>query len=138
MTADSNSDDQIRAILSSVRTIALVGASANPARPSHDVMGFMRAHGYRVLPVNPGLAGQTILGEPVFGIREPIDMVDIFRNSEAAGAAVDEALAVGAPVIWLQLGVINQPAAERAIAAGAKIVMDRCPKIELRRLGMLG
>jgi uncharacterized protein len=132
------SDEQLAQLLTSVGTIAMVGASDNPARASHGVMQFLQNHGYRVIPVNPGLAGQTLLGQMVAGslsdIAEPIDMVDIFRNSDAAGAVVDEAMAVGAKAVWMQLGVVNQDAAGRAEAAGLQVVMDRCPKIEIARL----
>lgn len=134
------SDAEIASILRDTRTIALVGASPQPARPSFAVMRFLVARGYRVLPVNPGLAGGTIQGLPVFAsladLPEPVDMVDVFRNSEAAGSVVDEALAL-APrprVIWMQVGVSNPAAAARAEAAGLRVVMDRCPKIEYRRL----
>jgi len=137
---DSYPDAYIRAILSSVRTIAMVGASANEARPSFIVLKYLAGRGYKMLPVNPGLAGGTILGMPVYGaLRDapgPIDMVDIFRKSEAAGAAVDEALALDPlpAVIWMQLTVRDDAAAARAEARGVKVVMNRCPKIEYGRL----
>jgi uncharacterized protein len=134
------SDQELRDLLTSVETIALVGASAKPERASNSVMAFLLAHGYRVIPVNPGLGGQRILDQAVVerlsDIGEPIDLVDIFRNSDAAGDSVDEAVAIGAKAVWMQLGVINQDAAERAEAAGLKVVMDHCPKIEIARLGI--
>jgi len=135
------SDADLAALLQGVKTIAMVGASANPARDSHGVMAFLQRQGYRVIPVNPGLAGQELLGETVaaslFDIEAPIDMVDIFRNSQAAGPIVDEAIAAGAKAVWMQLGVINPEAAARAEAAGLTVVMNRCPKIEIPRLGLL-
>ena len=135
-------DDLLRAVLGSVRSVAVVGVSANPARPSHAVMAFLQRHGYRCVPVNPGLAGQTLLGETVGAdlraLSEPVDMVDVFRNSAAAGAVVDAAVAIGAKVAWLQLGVRDDEAAARAEAAGLRVVMDRCPKIEMLRLGLAG
>ena len=135
------SDEEIVALLQTSRTVALVGASAKPDRDSHAVMAFLQAQGYRVIPVNPGLAGQSLLGEKVVStladIVGPIDIVDIFRNSDAAGQIIDEAINAGAKAVWLQLGVINPQAADRAKAAGLKVVMDRCPKIEIPRLGLL-
>jgi len=116
----------------------MVGASANWNRPSFFAMKYMQQKGFRVIPVNPGVAGQEILGETVAAnlaeIEEPIDMVDIFRNSEAAGAITDEAIAAGAKIVWMQLGVRNDEAAKRAEDAGLRVVMNRCPKIEYARL----
>lgn len=130
----------IKALLEETRTIALVGASDRPDRPSYGVMRQLQAHGYRVIPVNPQITGEHVHGEYVFRelsqIGEPIDMVDIFRRPEAAGDAVDEAIAAGAKSVWMQLGVINQQAAARAEAAGLKVVMDRCPAIDIPRLGV--
>lgn len=140
MNHDAYSDDVIRAILSSVKTVAMVGASANEVRPSFFVLKYLLDRGYHVHPINPGLAGKAILGRTVYGslaeVPEPIDMVDIFRNSEAAGAIVDEALALQPlpKVIWMQLSVRNDAAAAKAESAGLQVVMDRCPKIELGRL----
>lgn len=132
------SDDDIKALLERVRTVALVGASDRPDRPSNEVMAALQRHGYRVIPINPQIAGEHIHGEFVFGdmavLGDPIDVVDIFRNSAAAGAVVDQAIAVGAKAVWMQLGVIDEAAAARAEAAGLAVVMDRCPAIELRRL----
>ena len=127
----------LRALLASVRTIAVVGVSANPARPSNEVLAFLVARGYDCVGVNPGIAGQRVHGAPVVGslaeIGRPIDMVDIFRASEKAGQTVDEALALPQRprVIWMQLGVTDPAAKARAEAAGLTVVMDRCPKIEL-------
>lgn len=132
------SDAELTSLLNEVRHIALVGASDRPERASHEVMAVLLAHGYRVTPVNPALAGRTIHGQMVVAsladVPAPIDLVDIFRNSEAAGPIVEEAIAVGAKAVWMQLGVINPAAAARAEAAGLRVVMDHCPKIELRRL----
>lgn len=132
-------DTEIRDILTSVRTIALVGWSPKPDRPSHGVAAFLKRRGYRVIPVNPGQAGQEALGETVVAsLAEagPVDMVDIFRRSEEAGAVVDQAIAVGAKVVWMQLSVVDEAAADRARAAGLRVVMDRCPAIEIPRLGL--
>jgi uncharacterized protein len=137
---DGLSDETIRAILTSVRTIAVVGASPNPLRPSNDVLGFLVDRGYETYPVNPGHAGALIRGRPVSArladVPARIDMVDVFGNSANAGAAVDEALELDPlpRVIWMQLGVINEEAAARARAKGVTVVMNRCPKIETRRL----
>ncbi|CUW40769.1 putative CoA-binding protein [Magnetospirillum sp. XM-1] len=131
------SDSLIDHIFKTVRTIAVVGFSNNPSRPSHYVAAYLQQRGYRVVPVNPGLDGQEFLGETVYkdlaSIPFPVDMVDIFRNSDAAGPITDEAVAMGAKVVWMQLDVINEEAAARAEAAGLAVVMDRCPKIELGR-----
>ena len=133
-------DDEIAKLLTNARTIAMVGASDRPDRPSHGVMKFLQGHGYRVIPVNPQITGEHVHGEFVWRelaqIGEPIDIVDIFRRPIAAGEAVDEAVAVGAKAVWMQLGVINEEAAERAEQAGLKVVMDRCPAIEIPRLGI--
>ena len=140
MAARDYPDELIRRVLNESRVIALVGASPNAARPSHSVMRFLQAHGHKVYPVNPTRAGETINGETVLAaladLPETPDMVDIFRRSEQAGDAVDAAIAAGARSVWLQLGVIDEAAAARAEAAGLTVIMDRCPAIEYRRLGM--
>jgi uncharacterized protein len=131
-------DDDIAELLGSARTIAMVGASDRPDRASHGVMRALQAHGYRVIPVNPNITGEHLHGEFVWRelsqIGVPINIVDIFRRSDAAGEAVDQAIAVGAKAVWMQLGVIDEIAAERAEAAGLEVVMDRCIKIDMLRL----
>ncbi len=134
------SDETVREILTTVRTIAVVGASPNPARPSNEVLGYLVAKGFETYPVNPWHAGGLIRGRPTYArladVPAPIDMVDVFRNSAAARGAVDDALNLDPlpAVIWMQLGVVNEEAAERARARGVTVVMNRCPKIEFRRL----
>ncbi len=133
------SDAKIRRILATVRTIAMVGASTNWNRPSYFVMKYLQGKGYRVIPVNPGAAGQELQGERVYAslrdIPDKIDMVDIFRASDAVPPIVEDAIAIGAKVVWMQLGVRNDAAAARAEAAGLDVIMNRCPKIEFGRLG---
>ncbi|HLQ18530.1 MAG TPA: CoA-binding protein [Tabrizicola sp.] len=133
------SDAEIRDILTSVKTIALVGWSPKPDRPSHRVADFLKRKGYRVIPVNPGHAGETALGETVVATLAeagPVDMVDIFRRSEEAGAVADEAVRLGAKVVWMQIGVVDEAAASRARTAGLRVVMNRCPAIEIPHLGL--
>ena len=136
LTADAD----IKALLENARTIAMIGASDRPDRPSYGVMAKLQAHGYRVIPVNPQITGEHVHGEFVFRdlsqLGDPIDIVDIFRNSAAAGEAVDQAIAAGAKAVWMQLGVVNEEAAARAEAAGLQVVMDRCPAIDIPRLGV--
>ena len=140
MNHDSYDVDYIRSILQNVKTIALVGASGNEVRPSYMVMKYLLGKGYEVIPVNPSLAGQQLLGQNVYrslkDIPTPVDMVDIFRNSQAAGAITDEALALDPKpkVIWMQLLVRNDEAAARAEAQGLQVVMNRCPKMEYGKL----
>ena len=133
-------DEDIRALLTNARTIAMVGASDRPDRPSYGVMKRLQDHGYRVISVNPQITGEHIHGEFVFRelgqLGDPIDIVDIFRRSDAVEPIVEEAIAIGAKAIWMQLGVVNEAAAARAEAAGLKVVMDRCPAIEIPRLGI--
>lgn len=132
--------EEIRRILGEVRTIALVGASDKPHRPSHEVMAYLQGRGYRVIPVNPKLAGQTLLGETVYpdlaSLPMNVDMAELFLASERTDPVMDAAVAQKIPVIWLQIGVINEDGAARAEAAGARVVMDRCPKQEIPRLGI--
>ncbi len=139
---DRYPDGHLRKVLGSVRTIAMVGASPDWHKASSFAMKYLQSKGYRVIPVNPRAAGKTILGEICYGRLSEIpqsetrgvDMVDIFRNSEAAGAIADEAIAIGAKVVWMQLGVRNDAAAARAEKAGLTVIMNRCPKIEYGRL----
>ena len=140
MNHDRYPDAYIREILDQVKTVAIVGASHKDVRPSYFVARYLLDKGYRVFPINPGLGGKSILGQTVYGhlrdVPEPIDMVDVFRNSEAALGITDEALALQPKpkVLWMQLTVRNDAAAEKAEAAGLKVVMNRCPKIEYGRL----
>ncbi|MGY0156426.1 CoA-binding protein [Edwardsiella tarda] len=133
-------DEALTQILRRVRHIALVGASDKPERASYRVMAYLLAQGYRVTPISPKLAGQTLLGQRVYAtleeVTQPIDMVDVFRNADAAYGIAQQAIAVGASVLWLQLGVISPEASALAQAAGLQVVMDRCPKIEIPRLGL--
>ena len=145
MTYAPPSDPAIADILKAAKTFAVVGASNKLARPSYGVMRYLLANGYRVVPVNPGLAGQEIHGQPVVAdlssISNPIDVVDVFRNSDAAldivRAAIREKDRLAIKAVWMQIGVINEQAANEAAAAGLAVVMDRCPKIEIPRLGLL-
>jgi len=140
MDHDNYPDPYLRDILTSVRTIAVVGASPRRERPSHGVMAYLQRRGYRTIPVNPNAAGVAINGETVYArladVPEPIDMVEVFRRTEMAGGVVDEAIAVGAKVIWMQLGVRDDTAAARGERRGLKVVMNRCPAIEIPRLGL--
>ena len=133
-------DPELKKILDETKTIAMVGASSNPERPSYRIFEILKNAGYRVIPVNPTITGEHIHGEYVWRelgqIGEPIDLVDIFRRSSEVGPVVDQAIAIGAKAVWMQLGVIDEEAAARAEAAGLKVVMDRCPKIEIMRLGL--
>jgi predicted CoA-binding protein len=132
------SDALLRALLSRVRTIAMPGASLKPERPSNGVMRFLQGRGYRVIPINSGQAGKTLLGERIYArladIPDRIDLVDIFRNRAALGRMTDEAIAAGAEAVWMQLGLIDAAAAGRAEAAGLTVIMNRCPAIEIPRL----
>lgn len=131
-------DEDIRDLLTNARTIAVFGCSDRPDRPSYGVSAFLQRHGYRMLPVNPQITGERVHNEFVWRdlgqIGVPIDIVDVFRRPDAVGEAVDQAIAAGAKAVWMQLGIVNEEAAARAEAAGLKVVMDRCIKIELMRL----
>lgn len=133
-------DEDIAELLSNARTIAIIGASDRPDRASNGVMKFLQDQGYRVLPVNPQITGEHLYGEFIWRelaqIGVPIDIVDIFRRPEMALEAVEQAIFVGAKAVWMQLGVVNEEAAARAEQAGLRVVMDRCPKIEIARLGL--
>ena len=138
MAHDTYTDEFLKDTLGRVRTIAVVGASANWNRPSFFVMKYLQAKGYRIIPVNPREAGGTILGEKVYAslaeIPYAVDMVEVFRSSAEAGPFADEAIRKGAKVLWMQIGVRNDEAARRAEAAGLTVVMNRCPKIEYSRI----
>jgi predicted CoA-binding protein len=137
--ATAATDADIRAILTRYQRVALVGASAKPHRPSNGVMSFLLRQGFQVTPVNPGIAGDTIHGQPVVASLDeagPLEIVDIFRASEQVGPVVADAIRLGARVVWMQLGVVNREAAAAARAAGIMVVMDRCPAIEWPRLGL--
>lgn len=140
MNHASYSDDYLRGIFARVKTIAMVGASPRTDRPSNHVMAFLQRQGFRVIPVNPQAAGETIHGEKVVAalgdIAEPVDMVDIFRRSDQVAPVVDEAIAKHAKIVWMQLGVRDDKAAAKAEAAGLDVVMNRCPAIEMPRLGL--
>jgi predicted CoA-binding protein len=135
---DTYDDSYIKGILADTKTIAMVGASTNWNRPSYFAMKYLQAKGFRVIPVNPRSVGETLLDETVLAsladIEGAVDMVDIFRNSDAAGPITDEAIAIGAKIVWMQFAVVNRDAAIRAEAAGLRVVMNRCPKIEYARL----
>ncbi|MDA8958268.1 CoA-binding protein [Gammaproteobacteria bacterium] len=134
----SYSESYIKAILHEVKTIAVVGASANQDRDSYKVMQVLMQHGYKIFPINPNEAGNLILGQPCYAdlnsVSEKIDMVDVFRVANAVMGVTKEAIAIGATVLWTQLGIVNEEAEELAEQAGLKVVMDRCPKIELAKL----
>jgi uncharacterized protein len=136
---DGLDDEAIRAVLRGTRRVAVVGASANPQRAAYGIQGFLQNFGYEVTPVNPGQAGHSLQGRLAVARLDdavPLDMVDIFRASDSVPPVVDDAIRLGAKVVWMQLGVINEEAAARARQAGITVVMDRCPAIEVRRLGI--
>jgi hypothetical protein len=137
---DIMNENEIAGILNETKVIALVGASDKPDRPSYRVMKYLLDQGYHVIPVSPKVAGKTLLGQQGYGtlaeVPEKVDMVDVFRNAEAAWGVAQEAIAIGAKALWMQLGVINEQAAVLAGEAGLKVVMDRCPAIEIPRLGL--
>ena len=138
---DQNNDNDLISILTSTKRIALAGASNKPDRPSFGVMGFLLRHGYEVVPVNPALAGQEIHGQKVVATlaeAAPFDMLDLFRRPTEVLDPVREAIQLGAKTIWMQLGVVNEDAANQAREAGLAVVMDRCPAIEMPRLGIAG
>lgn len=139
MSIDGLDDATIRRILAATRRIAVVGASPRPVRPSNEVLHFLVRRGYEVTGVNPGIAGRSLHGRPVVARLDeaaPLDMVDVFRNSRHVGPVVDEAIRLHAKTVWMQLGVIDEDAAARAREQGITVVMDRCPVIEIRRLGL--
>jgi predicted CoA-binding protein len=142
MSGFKNDEAIIRKVLTSSKTIALIGASQKKERPSHYVMEYLLQKGYNVIPVNPGMEGKELLGQKVYpslsSIPVPIDMVDIFRNSEAVPPIVEEAITIGAKSIWMQVGVVNEEAAQKAKDAGMDVVMNRCPKIEIPKFGISG
>ena len=141
MSHQNPDDDEIRRILTTLKTVAMAGASDKSNRPVYGVSQFLRQQGIRTIPVNPRLAGKEVLDEHCYArlqdIPEPVDMVDCFINSARVGPVVDDAIEIGAKVVWLQLNVIDEVAAARATAAGLTVVMDRCPAIEWRRLGIV-
>lgn len=135
-----NNPEQLRRILETVRTIALVGASDKSNRPSHEVMAYLQGRGYRVIPVNPRLAGKTVLGETVYpdlaSVTTPVDMADLFLAPDRTDPVIDAAIKQEIPVVWMQIGVLNEEGALRAENAGVIVVMDKCPKQEIPRLGV--
>ena len=140
MNHNSYADEYLRDILTSAKMIAVVGASPRPQRPSHGVMRYLQGQGYRAIPINPFVAGGMIHGERCYAslaeIPEKVDMVDVFRRADMAGGVVEAAIAIGAKIIWMQLGVRDDEAAARAEAHGIRVVMNRCPAIEIPRLGL--